>query len=100
MLSEEELQDKAWGIYLGNRSELYNFYSDQADEEGISAVYKAGLEAGQKIFNFGPVLGDGDVVIIDGEEYKARFIEEDYNEAYQSDSIRLVLIKEKTDDHS
>ena len=96
-MAEEDIQSKAWGIYLDNLSELYNFYANQADKEGLAAVYKAGFEAGQKTTNFGDVLGDGDVFVLKGEEYKARFIEEDYNEAYQSDCIRLVLIKEKTD---
>lgn len=93
--SSDDLESKAWSIYMGGLSDDYNFYADQADREGLAAVYKAGLEAGQKTTNLGPVLGDGDTFILNGEEYKARFIENDYNEAYQSESIRLVLIKEK-----
>lgn len=85
-----------YGIYCQGLDEDRGFYAREAEVSGLEAVYKAGVAAGRAATNvdFGPFIGDGDVFIIDGEEYKARFIETDMIGGYDREGIRLVLVKE------
>lgn len=92
-----EARPDVYGIYMNGLDEDSNFYAREAEESGLHAVYNAGFAAGReaKPFDFGPVLGDGDVVHLNGEEYKVRFIEEDMIGGYNREGIRLVLVKEE-----
>lgn len=45
-LTEEELKDRLFSIYLGSADRANNFYADQADETGLVAVYNYGVQQG------------------------------------------------------
>lgn len=93
----DEIQELAWSIYCNNLSEDHGYYAREADEEGLAAIFRAGVAAGRAAnqVDLGPFIGDGDVFIINEDEYKARFIEEDMIGGYDREGIRLVLVKEK-----
>ena len=44
--SPDELIDFVESIYMGNLGDPANFYASQADEEGLVAVFKAGIKVG------------------------------------------------------
>lgn len=45
---DEELKEKLYDLYMANLGEEFNFYANQADQDGLLAVYNAGLEAGRQ----------------------------------------------------
>lgn len=97
MTRRKPLQDLARAAYFKGVSEDANFYYDQVDDKGLAAVYKAGVAAGRAVTNvdFGLFIGDGDTFIINDEEYKARFInDEDFCLGYGRPSITLTLVKD------
>lgn len=102
--SRQSMLDKVQTVYEeGSHADgnVPNFYYREYEDEGLLAVYKAGIAVGRSVTNvdFGPFIGDGDFFTINGEEYQARLIEES-DDPFHGEVIRLVLVKfkEKTDD--
>lgn len=100
LATQQALVDKARTLYEAGCVDP-GFYYREAEDDGLVAVYKAGIAVGRSVTNvdFGPFIGDGDFFTINGEEYQARFIEES-DDPFLGEVIRLVLVKFQAPDEA